>query len=38
MNKTTFFTAVTLSFGLLSAQAADKVLFEGFQLFQGGLE
>ena len=28
MNKTTFFTAVILSFGLLSAQAADKVLFE----------
>ena len=28
MNKTTFFPAVILSFGLLSTQAGDKVLFE----------
>ena len=28
MNKTTFFSALILPFGLLSAQAADKVLFE----------
>ena len=36
MNKKTFFTAVILSFGLLSAQAADKVLFEDSSLSKEG--